>query len=168
MPIPSLTLFLCSLSENQSLFAMPPWTNIWLLSAITLSMTLHMAVLYVDILSVCNGAFWPPASHSPLPPQVVFSLCPLSLNEWWAVLKISVPVILLDEVLKYIARTFIDGKQTAAKAVSSSSHHLHSSSAIKELLLLIFAWITYFILLIATSKELIGNPSYLPSWLSPL
>src|SRR5690606_4575276 len=42
-----------SLSENQSLFAMPPWTNIWLISAITLSMTLHFVVLYVDILSVC-------------------------------------------------------------------------------------------------------------------
>lgn len=42
-----------SLSENQSLLAMPPWTNIWLVSAITLSMTLHFVVLYVDILSVC-------------------------------------------------------------------------------------------------------------------
>ncbi|XP_027194090.2 ATPase sarcoplasmic/endoplasmic reticulum Ca2+ transporting SERCA [Dermatophagoides pteronyssinus] len=79
-----------SLSENQSLFAMPPWTNVWLIAAITLSMTLHFVVLYVDILSV------------------VFSLCPLTVLEWWAVLKISFPVILLDEVLKYVARNFVD------------------------------------------------------------
>ncbi|XP_054168147.1 calcium-transporting ATPase sarcoplasmic/endoplasmic reticulum type-like isoform X3 [Oppia nitens] len=79
-----------SLSENQSLLAMPPWTNIWLMSAMALSMTLHFMILYVDILSV------------------VFSVCPLTVNEWWAVLKISLPVILLDETLKYVARNFID------------------------------------------------------------
>lgn len=79
-----------SLSENQSLLAMPPWTNIWLISAIALSMTLHFVVLYVDILST------------------VFSVCPLNLYEWMAVLKISVPVLLLDEALKFIARKFID------------------------------------------------------------
>lgn len=79
-----------SLSENQSLLMMPPWTNIWLVSAIALSMTLHFVVLYVDILST------------------VFSVCPLNLYEWMAVLKISVPVLLLDESLKFIARKFID------------------------------------------------------------
>lgn len=79
-----------SLSENQSLLMMPPWTNIWLMSAIALSMTLHFVVLYVDILST------------------VFSVCPLNLYEWIAVLKISVPVLLLDESLKFIARKFID------------------------------------------------------------
>ncbi|KAJ6216640.1 hypothetical protein RDWZM_007797, partial [Blomia tropicalis] len=79
-----------SLSENQSLIAMPPWTNIWLVAAMTLSMTLHFVVLYVDILSV------------------VFSLCPLTVLEWWAVMKISLPVILLDEALKFVARNFID------------------------------------------------------------
>lgn len=46
----------CSLSENQSLFAMPPWTNVWLMLAITCSMTLHFAVLYIDLLSVNDCA----------------------------------------------------------------------------------------------------------------
>lgn len=86
-----------SLSENQSLLAMPPWTNIWLISAIALSMTLHFVVLYVDILST------------------VFSVCPLNLYEWMAVLKISVPVLLLDEALKFIARKFIDCAPAASK-----------------------------------------------------
>lgn len=79
-----------SLSENQSLLAMPPWTNMWLVSAMALSMTLHFVVLYVDILST------------------VFSVCPLNLYEWMAVLKISAPVLLLDEGLKFIARKFVD------------------------------------------------------------
>jgi len=79
-----------SLSENQSLWVMPPWTNPWLISAMALSMTLHFVVLYVDILST------------------VFSVCPLNLYEWMAVLKISAPVLLLDEALKFIARKFID------------------------------------------------------------
>lgn len=79
-----------SLSENQSLLLMPPWTNIWLISAVALSMTLHFVVLYVDILST------------------VFSVCPLNVFEWWTVLKISVPVLLLDEALKFVARKFID------------------------------------------------------------
>lgn len=79
-----------SLSENQSLLVMPPWTNIWLISAMALSMTLHFVVLYVDILST------------------VFSVCPLSIYEWIAVLKMSLPVLLLDEVLKFIARKFVD------------------------------------------------------------
>ena len=40
-----------SLSENQSLLVMPPWKNIWLMAAITLSMSLHFVILYVDIMA---------------------------------------------------------------------------------------------------------------------
>ncbi|KAI8491654.1 Sarcoplasmic/endoplasmic reticulum calcium ATPase 2 [Branchiostoma belcheri] len=79
-----------SLSENQSLILMPPWLNFWLLGAICLSMFLHFVVLYVDVMST------------------VFQVAPLNGEEWFAVLKISTPVILLDEVMKYIARNFID------------------------------------------------------------
>jgi len=79
-----------SLSENQSMLVMPPWSNIWLISAIGLSMTLHFMILYVEILST------------------VFQICPLTLEEWIAVIKISLPVILLDEVLKFFARKYSD------------------------------------------------------------
>ncbi len=81
-----------SLSENQSLLVMPPWSNIWLIGAIILSMALHFVILYVDIMST------------------VFQITPLDYTEWMAVLKISFPVILLDEMLKFIARRANDGK----------------------------------------------------------
>lgn len=41
-----------SLSENQSLVRMPPWSNCWLLAAMTLSMSLHFMIIYVDPLPV--------------------------------------------------------------------------------------------------------------------
>lgn len=43
-----------SLSENQSLVVMPPWTNLFLVAAMALSFTLHFVILYVEILSVCE------------------------------------------------------------------------------------------------------------------
>merc|ERR1719245_586894 len=85
-----------SVSENQSMFRMPPWQNKLLIGAIALSMSLHMMILYVD----------------PLPS--IFNICPLNANEWAMVMKFSVPVIILDEVLKYIAREYIDGKSQAS------------------------------------------------------
>jgi len=79
-----------SLSENQSLIHMPPWSNFFLLGAMALSMGLHFLILEVDFLSA------------------VFQITPLSFHEWMVVLKISLPVILLDETLKFIARKYTD------------------------------------------------------------
>lgn len=86
-------LFIYSLSENQSLLVMPPWTNMWLMASIGLSMSLHFIILYVDILAT------------------IFQITPLTLTEWIAVLKISLPVLLLDETLKFAARKWIDGRE---------------------------------------------------------
>lgn len=47
-----------SLSENQSLIRMPPWSNFWLLSAMTLSMSLHFMIIYVDPLPVSHCRLW--------------------------------------------------------------------------------------------------------------
>lgn len=44
-----------SLSENQSLVTMPPWSNMWLVGSMALSFTLHFVILYVEVLSVSNG-----------------------------------------------------------------------------------------------------------------
>lgn len=41
-----------SVSENQSLLRMPPWSNPWLILAISVSMALHFVVLYVDFAAV--------------------------------------------------------------------------------------------------------------------
>ena len=65
---------------------LPPWGNLWLLGSIALSMALHAFILYV-----------PPAA-------AMFSVTPLNASEWLAVLWLSFPVILVDEVLKYITR----------------------------------------------------------------
>jgi len=79
-----------SLSENQSLIMMPPWINIWLMLAIGLSMSLHFMILYVPFFNT------------------IFHICPLNMDEWMAVLKISVPVCILDETLKFISRNYIE------------------------------------------------------------
>ncbi|CAF2828399.1 unnamed protein product [Rotaria sp. Silwood2] len=65
---------------------MSPWKNKYLLYAITLSISLHMMILYIPMFNT------------------VFQICPLSLEEWLAVIKIFQSVILLDELLKFIVR----------------------------------------------------------------
>uniref|UniRef100_H2ZLD1 Sarcoplasmic/endoplasmic reticulum calcium ATPase 2 n=1 Tax=Ciona savignyi TaxID=51511 RepID=H2ZLD1_CIOSA len=77
-----------SVSENQSIIRMPPWKNVWLVGAIVLSLALHFVILHVD----------------PLP--MVFQICPLDFTEWLMVLKISLPVIFVDEGLKFVARNY--------------------------------------------------------------
>uniref|UniRef100_A0A2K6D5B8 Calcium-transporting ATPase n=1 Tax=Macaca nemestrina TaxID=9545 RepID=A0A2K6D5B8_MACNE len=88
-----------SLSENQSLLRMPPWVNIWLLGSICLSMSLHFLILYIDPL---------PVRFLPL---VGVGWAALDLAHWLMVLKISLPVIGLDEILKFIARNYLEGKE---------------------------------------------------------
>lgn len=75
-----------SVSENQSLLVMPPWRNWSLLTAITASMLLHFLILYAPFM------------------KAIFRVTPLNWTEWKAVLYFSIPVILLDEVLKLVTR----------------------------------------------------------------
>ncbi|KAH9620918.1 hypothetical protein KSS87_011024 [Heliosperma pusillum] len=75
-----------ALSEDGSLVSMPPWVNPWLLLAMSVSFGLHFLILYVPFLAK------------------VFGIVPLSLNEWLLVLLCSLPVILIDEVLKLVGR----------------------------------------------------------------
>ncbi|CAK9137217.1 unnamed protein product [Ilex paraguariensis] len=76
-----------ALSEDNSLVTMPPWRNPWLLVAMSISFGLHCLILYVPFLAD------------------VFGIVPLSLNEWLLVILVSVPVILIDEVLKFVGRS---------------------------------------------------------------
>lgn len=64
-----------ALSSSESLLTLPLWDNMILVYAITLSMALHFALLYLPFL------------------QSLFSIVPLNMAEWRAVLTISAPVM---------------------------------------------------------------------------
>ncbi|KAI7903580.1 SERCA-type calcium-translocating P-type ATPase [Cokeromyces recurvatus] len=78
-----------SLSENESLLTLPLWSNLYLVLSICLSMLLHFMILYVPFFNT------------------LFAIVPLNVEEWMAVLWISLPVIIIDEILKFITRTWI-------------------------------------------------------------
>lgn len=50
---------------------------------------------------------------------MIFKLQALDLYHWLMVLKISLPVIGLDEILKFVARNYLEGKR-----LPSSEPHL--------------------------------------------
>ncbi|RUS15310.1 putative calcium-transporting ATPase sarcoplasmic/endoplasmic reticulum type, partial [Endogone sp. FLAS-F59071] len=78
-----------SLSENESLLTLPLWTNPYLVVSIGLSMALHFMILYVPFFTT------------------LFAIVPLNLAEWQAVLWISLPVLFIDEALKWVSRTWV-------------------------------------------------------------
>lgn len=41
---------------------------------------------------------------------MIFKLTHLNVEQWMMVLKLSIPVILIDEVLKFVARTYLEGE----------------------------------------------------------
>jgi Ca2+ transporting ATPase len=88
-----------SVSEDQSMLAMPPWANWYLIGADLLSLGLHFVILYVPVLAT------------------IFQLTPLTMDQWMWVLYLSFPVILLDEVMKIWARMM----NAAAKAADKKS-----------------------------------------------
>ncbi|KAF2149818.1 calcium transporter ATPase [Myriangium duriaei CBS 260.36] len=87
-----------ALSSSESLLTLPLWKNMILVYAITLSMVLHFMLLYTPIL------------------QGIFGIVPLNMDEWNVVLAWSAPIILIDEVLKFVERAFfMPVTETAAK-----------------------------------------------------
>jgi Ca2+-transporting ATPase len=78
-----------AISEDISLFVMPPWINPWLLLAMFSSFALHFLILYVPALAR------------------IFSIVPLDASEWALVLLFSTPVWLIDEALKFYGRNVV-------------------------------------------------------------
>lgn len=76
-----------SLSENKSLLAHPPNTNMWLIASIIISMWLHCVIMYVPSFAK------------------TFTISALNYYEWRAVFWFSIPVIFIDEALKYVTRS---------------------------------------------------------------
>ncbi|KAF2730399.1 calcium ATPase [Polyplosphaeria fusca] len=91
-----------ALSSSESLLTLPLWENMMLVYAICLSMALHFALLYVPFL------------------QGLFSVIPLDLHEWYAVLAISAPIILIDEILKFAERAIYMTPATNQKALAQN------------------------------------------------
>jgi Ca2+-transporting ATPase len=77
-----------ALSEQSSLVQAPPWSNPYLLLAGAGSMLVHCVILYTPFFAR------------------IFSTVPLSANEWVLVLAFSVPVVLIEEVLKWVGRRY--------------------------------------------------------------
>ncbi|KAJ3166780.1 hypothetical protein HK101_011875 [Irineochytrium annulatum] len=86
-----------SLSENESLLTFGLLNNLYLVFAVALSMALHFMILYVPFFSG------------------IFSITPLNFEEWKWVLIISAPVILVDEVLKFISRVWVSPGEFSRK-----------------------------------------------------
>ncbi|GIL89579.1 hypothetical protein Vretimale_1863 [Volvox reticuliferus] len=103
-----------NLSEDASLLVIPPWDNRWLLGAIATSMALHFFILHV-----------PPAA-------ALFGVSALSSREWLAVLVLSAPVVLLDEVMKWISRSVIRPRLAAAQAHGHQGGVSGGVAALKE------------------------------------
>lgn len=86
-----------ALSSSESLMTLPLWHNMMLVYAITLSMALHFILVYTPLL------------------QGIFGIVPLNWPEWQIVLGWSAPIILIDEVLKFIERGWFMPVTPAAK-----------------------------------------------------
>jgi len=78
-----------ALSDDQSLLVVPPTRNLYLVAAIAGSTLVHIAVLSSTFL--CQ----------------IFNVCTLDAHDWGLVMAFSVPVILIDEVMKAIGRVLL-------------------------------------------------------------
>ena len=75
-----------AISEDNSLLTMSPFVNWWLIAAIASSILLHVMIVEVPFFND------------------IFSIYVLNSQEWTAVFAFSLPVIIIEEVLKYFGR----------------------------------------------------------------
>jgi Ca2+-transporting ATPase len=75
-----------AISEDNSLLVITPFVNPYLIAATFSSTALHMMIVYVPFFND------------------VFSIHAMSAHEWGLVMAFSLPVILIDEVLKFFGR----------------------------------------------------------------
>jgi Ca2+ transporting ATPase len=75
-----------ALSENQSLLTVTPFSNFYVIAACALSFALHFFIIYTPFFAS------------------IFHVTPLNTEEWLYVVYFSLPIFLIDEILKYISR----------------------------------------------------------------
>lgn len=81
-----------AISDESSLLTMPPFLNPYLIVAIFASISIHCVILYIPFFND------------------VFGIMPLDYAEWKLVMYFSVPVILVDEIIKVFVRIFVSSK----------------------------------------------------------
>ena len=89
-----------SISSRQSIFSKSgsPFNNPYLLVAIAISFSLHFLIMYVPILA-----------H-------IFQIEPITPYEWQHVILFSIPVIILEEIIKLVDRTFGKNKVKVSRS----------------------------------------------------
>lgn len=85
-----------AISEDNSLFTMPPWINPYLILAIFGSISLHFMIVHVPFFAK------------------IFSITALNQKEWGLVFAFSTPVVVVDEVLKVFGRA-MNAKELAQR-----------------------------------------------------
>lgn len=75
-----------AISEDNSLLTMSPFVNPYLIAAIASSILFHCVIVYIPFMND------------------IFSIHSMNQAEWIAVFAFSMPVILIDEVLKFFGR----------------------------------------------------------------
>ena len=75
-----------AMSEDQSIFTVGVFSNMWLWGAIFCSTMLHCVILYIPVF------------------EKVFGTVPLDVKDWCLVIIFTLPVIWIEEILKYVSR----------------------------------------------------------------
>lgn len=99
---------LSAVSVDQSILRVGPQSNPWLLAGVAGTFVLHFAVLYSSKLGI------PGLGES-------FGIVPLSTEDWSKVLAWSVPILLLDEILKAIGRWKVEQAPNGAERLTTST-----------------------------------------------
>ena len=90
-----------ALSEECSLLVVPPHRNMYLLAAIAASFIAHFAILYIP------------------PLAAVFSVAPIGWHEWKLIFIFSFPVIIIDEVLKFVGKYILKNSNKHSSEVEA-------------------------------------------------
>lgn len=114
----SLTTLVCmemlkalsAVSVNDSLLKVAPWRNKWLLAGVTGPFLLHLLVLYSSSLGLAGFG-------------KAFGMVPLTVEDWKTVLLWSSPILLVDEILKFIGRSLLAKEKAAAAEVTNSNEN---------------------------------------------